>query len=77
MVYMLKFFYRYIVQSAAANDGIIISADNFQDIIKGNPNLRSVVEERRLVPTFVDDMLIFPVDPHGNRQNNLEQFLKF
>lgn len=68
---------RYIVQSAAANGGIIVSADNFQDIVNWNPNLRPVVEERRLVPTFVDDMIIFPVDPHGNRKNNLEQFLRF
>ncbi|XP_050296802.1 NEDD4-binding protein 1-like [Anthonomus grandis grandis] len=67
----------YIVQSAAANGGIIVSSDGFQDILKMNPNLRTVVEECRLVPTFVDDMLIFPVDPHGNRQNTLDQFLKF
>ncbi|CAG9764196.1 unnamed protein product [Ceutorhynchus assimilis] len=67
----------YIVQSAAANGGIIVSSDNFQDIKEWNPNLREVAEERRLVPTFVDDMLIFPMDPQGNRRNNLEQFLKF
>ncbi|KAL1502161.1 hypothetical protein ABEB36_007347 [Hypothenemus hampei] len=37
----------YIVQSAAANGGIIVSADNFQDILTSNPNLRGVVEEQR------------------------------
>ncbi|CAG9764195.1 unnamed protein product [Ceutorhynchus assimilis] len=67
----------YIVQTAAANGGIIVSSDNFQDIVEMNPNLRMVVEERRLVPTFIDDMLIFPMDPHGNRENDFEDFLKF
>ncbi|ERL88622.1 probable ribonuclease ZC3H12B isoform X1 [Dendroctonus ponderosae] len=67
----------YIIQSAAANGGIVVSSDSFADIVKWNPNLRPIVEEQRLVPTFVDDMIIFPVDPHGNRKNNLEQMLKF
>ncbi|XP_030757072.1 probable ribonuclease ZC3H12D [Sitophilus oryzae] len=67
----------YIVQAAAANEGIVVSRDNFNDIIRWNPNLKTVVEQRRLVPTFVGDMLIFPVDPHGNRKNNLDQFLKY
>ncbi|XP_076267019.1 putative ribonuclease ZC3H12D [Rhynchophorus ferrugineus] len=67
----------YIVQSAAATGGIIVSRDNFRDIVRWNPNLRPVIENRRLVPTFVGDILIFPVDPHGNRKNDLETFLRY
>ncbi|CAH0551355.1 unnamed protein product [Brassicogethes aeneus] len=67
----------YVVQMAAKQDGIIVSRDNFQDIARIEPKLRFFVEERRLVPTFVDDTIIFPMDPLGNRDYNLDEFLRY
>ncbi|CAH0759760.1 unnamed protein product [Diatraea saccharalis] len=67
---------RYIVQCAAEFDGIIVSGDNYRDLLKENPRWRFVIENRVLPFTWVNDMIMFPRDPLGRNGPSLEAFLK-
>ena len=67
---------RYIVKLAAENDGIIVSNDNFRDLVKENPEWKKVIEERLLMYTFVKDVFMPPDDPLGRRGPTLEAFLR-
>nr|XP_022915483.1 NEDD4-binding protein 1-like [Onthophagus taurus] len=68
---------RFIVQLAAVHEGVIISCDNYKDLLAENPNLRDAIENRVLNPTFVKNMIIFPSDPLGQYGPKLDDFLKF
>ncbi|XP_047539450.1 uncharacterized protein LOC125072798 [Vanessa atalanta] len=67
---------RYIVQCAAEFDGVIVSGDNYRDLLTENPRWRHVIENRLLQFTWVGDMIMFPRDPLGRNGPTLEQFLK-
>ncbi|XP_052758066.1 probable ribonuclease ZC3H12B isoform X2 [Galleria mellonella] len=67
---------RYIVQCAAEFDGIIVSGDNYRDLLHENPRWRSVIETRVLPFTWVNDMIMFPKDPLGRNGPTLEEFLR-
>ncbi|CAH2058267.1 unnamed protein product, partial [Iphiclides podalirius] len=67
---------RYIVQCAAEFDGVIVSGDNYRDLMLENPRWRSVIENRLLQFTWVGDMIMFPRDPLGRNGPTLEQFLR-
>lgn len=67
---------RYIVRLAAENDGIIVSNDNFRDLLKENPEWKKVIEERLLMYTFVKDVFMPPDDPLGRRGPKLDVFLR-
>uniref|UniRef100_A0A1E1W0R4 RNase NYN domain-containing protein n=2 Tax=Pectinophora gossypiella TaxID=13191 RepID=A0A1E1W0R4_PECGO len=67
---------RYIVQCAAEFDGVIVSGDNYRDLLLENPRWRFVIENRLLPFTWVNDMIMFPRDPLGRQGPSLEQFLR-
>lgn len=67
---------RYILQTAAEFDGVVVSGDNYRDLINENPKWRFVIENRVLPFTWVDDMIIFPKDPLGRYGPTLEQLLR-
>ncbi|CAH2242233.1 uncharacterized protein LOC120637543 [Pararge aegeria] len=67
---------RYIVQCAAEFDGVIVSGDNYRDLMTENPRWRHVIENRLLQFTWVGDMIMFPRDPLGRCGPTLEQFLR-
>ncbi|XP_023937300.2 uncharacterized protein LOC112045373 [Bicyclus anynana] len=67
---------RYIVQCAAEFDGVIVSGDNYRDLLNENPRWRHVIENRLLQFTWVGDMIMFPRDPLGRNGPTLEQFLR-
>ena len=46
---------RYILKLAADNDGIVVSNDNYRDLIQECPEFRKVIEERILMYSFVND----------------------
>lgn len=79
---MMQFFHihlslnRYIVQCAAEFDGVIVSGDNYRDLLSENPKWRFIIENRLLPFTWVDDMIMFPRDPLGRNGPTLERFLK-
>lgn len=68
---------RFIVQCAAVYDGIIVSCDNFRDLLRESPHLKSTIETKLLMPTWVDNMIIFPSDPLGRDGPSLDRFLRF
>jgi hypothetical protein len=39
-------YFRFIVQCAAINNGIIISNDNYKDLYKEEPDWRDTIEKR-------------------------------
>ena len=68
---------RFIVEYAHTHGGVIISRDNFKDLVKEKSEWKTTIEERLLMPTFVHGTLMFPQDPQGYRGISLDQLLKF
>ncbi|KAK7866446.1 hypothetical protein R5R35_008969 [Gryllus longicercus] len=68
---------RFIVQCAAELGGIVVSTDNYRDLICENEAWRETIEKRLLMFTWVGDLLMFPDDPNGRGGPRLEEFLRF
>ena len=66
---------RYVVQYAASNDGVIVSNDNFRDILHESPEMRQAIQERLLMFNFVGDEFMVPDDPLGKHGPRLSSFL--
>uniref|UniRef100_A0A0N5APE5 C3H1-type domain-containing protein n=1 Tax=Syphacia muris TaxID=451379 RepID=A0A0N5APE5_9BILA len=66
---------RYILKTAEEKDAVIVSNDEYRDLIKENPQYRKLVEQRLLMYTFVDGKFLPPDDPLGRRGPKLAQFL--
>lgn len=67
---------RYIIKHAADNDGVVVSNDNFRDLMGESHDWKKVIEQRLLMYTFVDDKFMPPDDPLGRHGPNLDEFLK-
>ncbi|XP_046674144.1 endoribonuclease ZC3H12A-like isoform X1 [Homalodisca vitripennis] len=67
---------RYILKLAAEMDGIVVSNDNYRDLIPENPEYRKVIEERLLMYSFVNDRFMPPDDPLGRSGPTLDKFLR-
>lgn len=50
---------RYIVRLAAETDGVIVSNDNYRDLVAESQDFRKAIEERLLMYSFVNDRLLF------------------
>ena len=46
---------RYILNLAAENGGIVVSNDNYRELINEKPNYKEVIENRILMYSFVND----------------------
>ncbi|KAI1729641.1 zc3h12a-like ribonuclease NYN domain-containing protein [Ditylenchus destructor] len=68
---------RYIVKTAAEKQAIIVSNDEYRDIIKECPKYRETIEQRLLMYSFVDGKFMPPDDPLGRNGPSLDQFLCF
>ncbi|XP_044759825.1 probable ribonuclease ZC3H12C isoform X2 [Coccinella septempunctata] len=67
---------RYILRLAAANDGVVVSNDNYRDLCQESAEFRKVVEERILMYSFVNDRFMPPDDPLGRSGPTLDNFLR-
>lgn len=67
---------RYILKLAVENDGIIVSNDNYRDLIQESNEFKKVIEERVLMYSFVNDRFMPPDDPLGRSGPTLSNFLK-
>lgn len=67
---------RYILKLAAENDGIVVSNDNYRDLVQESSEFKKVVEERVLMYSFVNDRFMPPDDPLGRSGPTLENFLR-
>lgn len=50
---------RYILKLAAEVGGIVVSNDNYRDLLNENLEYRKVVEERLLMYSFVNDRYVY------------------
>uniref|UniRef100_A0A8R1DIZ6 C3H1-type domain-containing protein n=1 Tax=Caenorhabditis japonica TaxID=281687 RepID=A0A8R1DIZ6_CAEJA len=66
---------RYILRTAELKDAVIVSNDEYRDLTRENPAWRSIVEERLLMFTFVDDKFMPPDDPSGKNGPCIDSFL--
>lgn len=67
---------RYILKLAVENDGIVVSNDNYRDLLQESSDFKKVVEERILMYSFVNDRFMPPDDPLGHKGPTLDNFLK-
>lgn len=67
---------RYILKLASENDGIIVSNDNYRDLVNEKPEFKKVVDERLLMYTFANDRFMPPDDPLGRKGPSLDNFLR-
>ena len=57
--------------------GVVITRDNFRDLVNKKSEWTKVVAERILMPTFIgENYLMWPHDPMGRHGPNLDQFLQ-
>uniref|UniRef100_A0A915B224 C3H1-type domain-containing protein n=1 Tax=Parascaris univalens TaxID=6257 RepID=A0A915B224_PARUN len=66
---------RYILKTAEEKDAVIVSNDEYRDLVKENPQYRKLVEQRLLMYSFVDGKFMPPDDPLGRHGPKLAQFL--
>ena len=62
---------------AAAVGGVVVSRDNYRDLVQERGEWREVVASRLVMPTFVGDFLMMPEDPRGRGGPSLDQLLAF
>jgi len=67
----------FVLDYAATHNGVVISRDNYRDLVKEKSAWRDVIEKSLLMPTFVGNDLMFPHDPLGNKGPSLDDFLMF
>ena len=67
-----------IVQYATLKGGVVVSNDNYRDLVEEDPKMRETIENRLLMFNWVaGDTLMFPQDPLGRNGPNLDTFLMF
>lgn len=67
----------FIIKAALHHDGIIVSNDQYRDVMKNNPDFGPKIPERLLPFVFSDDLFIPADDPRGRNGPKLDQFLSF
>lgn len=67
---------RYIVEYAAERKGIIVTNDNYRDLITETPEFRDQIENRLLPFTWFKDQFLPPADPMGKNGPRLTEFLR-
>ncbi|XP_037954093.1 endoribonuclease rege-1 isoform X2 [Teleopsis dalmanni] len=66
---------RFILQLAAEQDAVIISNDNYRDLIDENIAFKKLIENRVLGYTWCDDIFMLPKDPYGRFGPTLDSIL--
>ncbi|GFW26741.1 probable ribonuclease ZC3H12C [Trichonephila clavipes] len=66
---------RFIVDLATSTGGVILSNDNYRDLIEESDSYKKTIEERLLMFCFVGDILMIPKDPLGKNGPSLDEFL--
>ena len=67
---------RFIVQSAAMLNAVIISNDNYRDLAQEDMKLKDVIDNHILKFVWLNNTLMFAQDPLGKNGPTLEQFLR-
>ncbi|CAE1256213.1 ZC3H12 [Acanthosepion pharaonis] len=67
---------RFILSLAEREDGIIVSNDQYRDLMQEKASWKEIVEKRLLMYTFVKDNFMLPEDPLGRDGPMLDEFLR-
>lgn len=67
---------RFILELAYQKNGIVVSNDNYKDLLKDTPKWKDVIEQRLLMYSFVGDLFMVPDDPLGRHGPSLDDFLR-
>jgi len=67
---------RVIVEHAAAKQGIILTNDNYRDLIGEGPVFKEQIEKRLLPYSFVGDSFYPAFDPLGKNGPKMDEFLR-
>ncbi|XP_041375081.1 NEDD4-binding protein 1-like [Gigantopelta aegis] len=66
---------RYVLSLAEKEDGIIVSNDQYRDLMQEKQSWCKIIEERLLMFNFVNDHFMPPEDPLGRNGPRLDEFL--
>ncbi|XP_058125146.1 probable ribonuclease ZC3H12C isoform X2 [Anopheles ziemanni] len=66
---------RLILSVAEKFDGVIVSNDNFRDLLDSSPVWRRIIETRVIGYTWVKDCFFLPDDPYGRQGPSLSAML--
>lgn len=66
---------RFVLELAEREEGIIVSNDQYRDLMQEKYSWRKIIEERLLLFSFVGDNFMPPFDPLGRYGPNLDEFL--
>lgn len=66
---------RFIVQYAGSSGAVVVSNDNYRDLMSESLEMRKTVEERLLMYNFVNHVFMVPDDPLGRYGPRLQKFL--
>ncbi|CAD6184549.1 unnamed protein product [Caenorhabditis auriculariae] len=66
---------RYILKTAEEKDAVIVSNDEYRDLVRENPQYRRLVDSRLLMYTLIDGRFMPPDDPLGRHGPKLDFFL--
>ncbi|XP_063853133.1 LOW QUALITY PROTEIN: uncharacterized protein LOC135095917, partial [Scylla paramamosain] len=67
---------RYILNEAVQSGGVVVSNDNYRDLVAESPGFRKVVEESLLMYSWVNGRFVPPDDPLGRSGPTLDVFLR-
>lgn len=66
---------RYVVELCQTVDGVIVSNDQYRDLMGEKYSWKKIIEERLLQYNFVGDIFMIPEDPLGQHGPKLDVFL--
>lgn len=66
----------FIVQSAHEKGGVIVSNDNYRDIMAAHPEWKETIEHRLLMYMFMGDLFMLAEDPAGKNGPHVDDVLR-
>lgn len=66
---------RFILNIAKEFDAVIVSNDNFRDLINESPEFEAIIRSRVVGYTWVMDKFFIPSDPYGRMGPSLDEIL--
>ena len=74
-----SFDHQYVLDYAAKHGGVVVTQDDFKELVNKMLGWAEVVQKRILTPTFVHgrDEVLWPKDPLGKDSPSLQEFLSF
>lgn len=66
---------RFILTAAQHYNAIIVSNDNYRDLMDEKPEWKTIIHNNLLQYSFIGDLFMIADDPMGRKGPNIEQFL--